>query len=88
MPPNPITVTTFQASEKLLKEHYAEHEGKAFFEGLVKYMTTGPVVPMVWEGLNAVKTGRAMLGATNPKDSTPGTIRGDFGVQVIINYGN
>lgn len=45
-------------------------------------MSSGPVVPMVWEGLNAVKTGRVMLGATNPADSAPGTIRGDLCVQV------
>ena len=51
---------------------YAEHVGKPFFAGLVKYMASGPVVGMVWEGLDAVKTGRAMLGATNPLNSTPG----------------
>lgn len=45
-------------------------------------MSSGPVVPMVWEGLNVVKTGRQMLGATNPADSLPGTIRGDFCIQV------
>ena len=45
-------------------------------------MASGPVVPMVWEGLNVVKTGRVMLGETNPKDSKPGTIRGDFAIQV------
>ena len=45
-------------------------------------MSSGPVVPMVWEGLNVVKTGRVMLGATNPADSAPGTIRGDFCIQV------
>ena len=45
-------------------------------------MNSGPVVPMVWEGLNAVKTGRQMLGATNPADSLPGTIRGDYCIQV------
>jgi nucleoside-diphosphate kinase len=66
----------------LLKEHYADLSKKAFFPGLVKYMASGPVVPMVWEGLNAVKTGRVMLGETNPKDSAPGTIRGDYCIQV------
>jgi len=45
-------------------------------------MTSGPVVPMVWEGLNVIQTGRKMLGETNPKDSLPGTIRGDFSIQV------
>merc|ERR1711913_61558 len=56
--------------------------GKPFFPGLVKYMASGPVVAMVWEGLNAVKTGRVLLGETNPADSKPGTIRGDFCIQV------
>merc|ERR1711976_200705 len=50
--------------------------------GLVKYMNSGPVVPMVWEGLNVVKTGRVMLGETNPAASLPGTIRGDYCIQV------
>ena len=65
-----------------LEKHYADLSKKPFFAGLVKYMVSGPVVAMVWEGLNAVKTGRVMLGETNPADSKPGTIRGDFAVQV------
>ena len=56
---------------------------RPFYPGLVKYMNTAPVVAMVWEGLGAVKTGRVMLGETNPKDSKPGTIRGDYCVEVI-----
>merc|ERR1719223_2383807 len=71
-----------QASKELLENHYADLAKKAFFPGLVSYMASGPVVCMVWEGLNAVKTGRVMLGETNPADSKPGTIRGDFCVQV------
>merc|ERR1712066_310533 len=55
---------------------------KGFFRGLVTYMASGPVCAMVWEGLNAVKTGRVMLGETNPAASLPGTIRGDYAVQV------
>ena len=66
----------------MLKQHYGDLSSKPFFPGLVKYMSSGPVVPMVWEGLNVVKTGRVMLGATNPADSSPGTIRGDFCIQV------
>ncbi|KAL1130652.1 hypothetical protein AAG570_011894 [Ranatra chinensis] len=69
-------------SEELLKKHYADLASRPFFPGLVKYMSSGPVVPMVWEGLNVVKTGRFMLGATDPKDSNPGTIRGDLCIQV------
>ncbi|KAK0094295.1 hypothetical protein PV326_011330 [Microctonus aethiopoides] len=70
------------ADEALLKKHYADLAARPFFPSLVKYMSSGPVVPMVWEGLNAVKTGRVMLGETNPKDSAPGTIRGDYCIQV------
>jgi len=71
-----------RASQELLKEHYADLSKKGFFSELIRYMSSGPVVPMVWEGLNAVKQGRIMLGATNPKDSDPGTIRGDFCIDV------
>ena len=67
-----------------LEKHYADLSKKPFFPGLVKYMASGPVLAMVWEGLNVVKTGRVMLGETNPADSLPGTIRGDFAVQVIF----
>merc|ERR1711863_33426 len=77
-----VAMKMMHASEDLLKEHYADLSKKPFFPGLVKYMSSGPVVPMVWEGLNVVKTGRVMLGATNPADSSPGTIRGDFCIQV------
>jgi len=71
-----------KASQDLLKEHYADLAKKGFFSELIRYMSSGPLVPMVWEGLNAVKQGRMMLGATNPQDSDPGTIRGDFCVDV------
>ncbi|XP_015364833.1 PREDICTED: nucleoside diphosphate kinase-like [Diuraphis noxia] len=70
------------ASEELLSKHYADLSSRPFFPGLVKYMASGPVVPMVWEGLDVVKTGRFILGATDPKNSNPGTIRGDLCVQV------
>lgn len=69
-------------NEELLKKHYADLSARPFFAGLVKYMSSGPVVAMVWQGLNAVKTGRVMLGETNPADSLPGTIRGDLCVQI------
>ncbi|KAI9175836.1 nucleoside diphosphate kinase Ndk1 [Blastocladiella emersonii ATCC 22665] len=65
-----------------LEEHYADLKAKAFFPGLIKYMTSGPVVAMVWVGKDVVRTGRVMLGATNPRDSAPGTIRGDFAIDV------
>ncbi|CAM4632906.1 unnamed protein product [Lepidochelys olivacea] len=77
-----VAMKFMQASEDLLKEHYIDLEDRPFYAGLVKYMHSGPVVAMVWEGLNVIKTGRVMLGETNPADSKPGTIRGDFCVQV------
>lgn len=71
-----------QATVEHLEKHYADLAKKPFFPGLVKYMASGPVLAMVWEGLNVVKTGRVLLGETNPADSKPGTIRGDFCIQV------
>lgn len=68
-------------SEELLKKHYAEHIEKAFFPRLLKYMLSGPVVCMVWEGRGVVETGRKMLGETNPLKSAPGTIRGDYCIE-------
>jgi len=70
------------ASKELLSNHYADLSKKPFFPELIRYMGSGPVVPMVWEGLSAVKQGRVMLGATNPRDSEPGTIRGDLCIDV------
>merc|ERR1712013_781405 len=70
------------ADKDLLTTHYADLSKKGFFPELIRYMSSGPVVPMVWEGLKAVKQGRVMLGATNPKDSDPGTIRGDLCIDV------
>ena len=72
----------FQSSVRHLKQHYEDLADKPFFAGLVQYMASGPVVPMVWEGQDAVRIGRAMLGETKPQDSAPGTIRGDFALQV------
>uniref|UniRef100_A0A8C0N6L2 Nucleoside diphosphate kinase n=1 Tax=Canis lupus familiaris TaxID=9615 RepID=A0A8C0N6L2_CANLF len=77
-----VAMKFLRASEDLLKEHYIDLKDRPFYPGLVKYMHSGPVVAMVWEGLNVVKTGRMMLGETNPADSKPGTIRGDFCIQV------
>ena len=65
-----------------LKAHYADLSARPFFPGLVSYMDSGPVVAMCWEGDGVVKTGRLMLGETNPRDSKPGTIRGDYCIQV------
>uniref|UniRef100_A0A7N0T063 Nucleoside diphosphate kinase n=1 Tax=Kalanchoe fedtschenkoi TaxID=63787 RepID=A0A7N0T063_KALFE len=64
------------------EKHYADLSAKPFFNGLVEYIISGPVVAMVWEGKGVVKTGRTIIGATNPADSAPGTIRGDFAVDI------
>jgi nucleoside-diphosphate kinase len=63
-------------------QHYAEHEGKPFYPDLVDFITSGPVVAMVLEGPAAVSTVRTMMGATNPLDSAPGTIRGDYALEI------
>lgn len=70
---------------ELAEEHYAEHREKPFFGELVQFITSGPVFAMVWQGENIVATARQMMGATNPVDAAPGTIRGDYGVQVGMN---
>ncbi|KAF3792991.1 Nucleoside diphosphate kinase B [Nymphaea thermarum] len=64
------------------EKHYEDLSAKPFFNGLCEYITSGAVVAMVWEGKNVVTTGRKIIGATNPSDSAPGTIRGDFAVEV------
>ncbi|KAI9037036.1 nucleoside-diphosphate kinase [Aspergillus affinis] len=69
-------------SKEHLEKHYADLSSKPFFPGLVSYMLSGPIVAMVWEGKDVVKTGRTILGATNPLASAPGTIRGDFAIDV------
>ncbi len=65
--------------ETRAKKHYAEHEGKPFFAGLVEYITSAPIVALVLEGSDAVEGARATIGATNPIKAGPGTIRGDYG---------
>ncbi|KAL4949162.1 nucleoside diphosphate kinase [Aspergillus filifer] len=69
-------------SRSLLEQHYGDLKEKPFFPGLVTYMLSGPIVAMVWEGKDVVKTGRTILGATNPLASAPGTIRGDYAIDV------
>jgi nucleoside-diphosphate kinase len=69
-------------TEELAKEHYAEHDGKPFFGELVSFITSGPIVAMVLEGTEAVKAARQVIGATNPLEAVPGSIRGDFAVEV------
>lgn len=72
-------------SRALAEEHYAEHKGKPFYEGTVNYMTSAPVVVMVLEGPDAIAAARATMGATNPLNAQPGTIRADFGLNISRN---
>ena len=67
-------------NNELAERHYAEHVGKPFFKDLVSFITSGPVVAMVWEGQNAIQVVRTMMGKTDPQEALPGTIRGDFGL--------
>lgn len=76
-----VAMKFMMASEDLVKQHYAHLANEPFFSGLVEYITSGPVIPLVLEGQNVVKTGRKMLGVTDPAESAPGTIRGDFCIQ-------
>jgi nucleoside-diphosphate kinase len=69
----------------LAEEHYAEHLGKPFYEDLVGFITSGPLVAMVLEGYQAVTAARQVIGATNPLEATSGSIRGDFGLEVQTN---
>lgn len=75
-----VAIKLVTAPKSLLEEHYADLSSKPFYPGLVAYMGSGPVCAMVWEGRDAVKTGRGLLGATNPLASAPGTIRGDYAI--------
>jgi nucleoside-diphosphate kinase len=72
-------------SRELCETHYAEHKGKSFYEPLVEYMITAPVIAMVVEGENAILGLRALCGATNPEEATPGTIRGDLALITRMN---
>lgn len=80
-----VSAKLMQISEELAKEHYSEHKERPFFSDLVEFITSGPVFAMVWEGEDVIKTARQMMGATNPKEAAPGTIRGDYGVMVNKN---
>jgi nucleoside-diphosphate kinase len=71
-----------QVSKELASKHYGEHVGKPFYDGLVDFITSGPIVAIVLEGDNAVNLVRSMMGKTNPYESAPGTIRGDFGMSI------
>ena len=77
-----VGMKLMQVSEELANRHYGEHVGKPFFNGLVGFITSGPIVAMAIEGENSVAIVRKTMGATNPADSPPGSIRGDFGADI------
>lgn len=78
-------IKMIKVSEALAKKHYAEHEGKGFFNDLISFITSGPVLAMVIEGENAVAAVRQINGATNPLEAVPGSIRGDFATSIDEN---
>jgi len=78
-------IKMIQLDEKMCREHYAHHAGKPFFEGLVRFMCSTPVVCMVLEGQNAVEAVRKLAGPTDSRKAAKGTIRGDFGTDVQAN---
>ena len=77
-----VGLKLMQVSRELAGRHYAEHEGKPFYEGLVGYITSSPVVALALEGPDAIAITRKMMGVTKPAEAAPGTIRGDFGVDI------
>jgi nucleoside-diphosphate kinase len=77
-----VGLKLISVSKELAETHYGVHKEKPFFPGLVEFITSGPVVGMVWEGKGVIASARKIIGATNPLNSEPGTIRGDFGVDV------
>ena len=77
-----IALRHMTVTRELAERHYAEHAEKPFFDELVTFITSGPIVAMVLEGLDAVKAARQTIGATNPIDAAPGSIRGDFAIEM------
>ncbi|HHX87581.1 MAG TPA: nucleoside-diphosphate kinase [Firmicutes bacterium] len=73
-----VALKMIRVSSELAARHYAEHRGKSFYESLISFITSGPVVAMVWEGEQAVAVVRKLVGATDPRSANPGTIRGDL----------
>lgn len=77
-----VGLRLLQVTRQMAETHYGEHKGKPFFDGLVKFITSGPVVAMVWEGKDAIAIARSTIGATNPASAAPGTIRGDLAIEI------
>ncbi len=80
-----VALKMIRVDKNLAEEHYAEHRGKPFFPELIEFITSGPVVAMVVEGPGAISVIRRLMGKTNPFEAEPGTIRGDFGLDLTAN---
>ncbi|MFX1518634.1 MAG: nucleoside-diphosphate kinase [Promethearchaeota archaeon] len=80
-----VAMKLLQVSRELAEKQYAVHKGKSFFEPLIEYITSGPSLPMIVEGKNAVQAVRTLIGKTNSLEASPGTIRGDFGMTLERN---
>jgi len=76
-----VAMKFMMVTKEIAQKHYAEHIRKPFYPGLEKFITSSPVVAMVWEGTNAIQKVRIMMGATNPDDAVPGTIRADYAME-------
>ncbi len=76
-----VAAKLMHIDKDMASTHYQEHLGKAFYEKLIDYVTSGPVLAMVWEGRDVVSCVRTVVGKTNPLEAAPGTIRGDFGME-------
>ena len=77
-----VAAKFMSVSRGLAEAHYAVHKGKPFYDGLIEYITSSPVMAMVWEGPNAIAAVRQTMGATRPTEAAPGSIRHDFGLEV------
>lgn len=80
-----IALKMMDVSHDLATRHYAEHQGKPFYEGLLSFITGGPIVAMIWEGREAVTVVRSLMGSTDPLKAAPGTIRGDLALDHGMN---
>ena len=80
-----VGLKMMQITKEVAARHYAEHQGKPFYDGLISFITSGPVVAMIWEGREAVTVVRGLMGATDPLKAAPGTIRGDLALDLGMN---
>src|SRR2546429_4565747 len=80
-----VALKMMQIARELAGRHYAEHHGKPFYDGLIAFITSGPVVAMIWEGREAVAVVRSVMGSTDPLTAAPGTIRGDLALDLGMN---